>query len=71
MFRLAILRGMPPDPRPQDRRHILFSVKADAQTFPAELWERFLAAVRARGEPSWIVVLRRLIEQYLAQEPRP
>jgi hypothetical protein len=56
--------------RPQDRRHILFSVKADARTFPAELWQRFRATTEARGE-AWVDVLRRLVEQYIRQEPKP
>lgn len=64
----SIFGGM--NERSQDRRHILFSVKADAQTFPAELWQRFKATTEARGEV-WINVLRRLIEQYICQEPKP
>jgi hypothetical protein len=58
-----------PTPRPQrERDKILFSVKEDAGTFPAELWQRFRQTTKDRGEV-WINVLRRLIEQYIAQEP--
>lgn len=52
------------------RRHILFSVKEDPQTFPAATWQAFRAACDRRGE-KWVAVLRRLVEQYMRQEQEP
>jgi hypothetical protein len=58
------------DERRQDRTHTLISIKADAKTFPAELWQRFKQTADARGEKV-IDVLRRCVEQYVSQERRP
>jgi hypothetical protein len=55
---------------PEDGRHILFSVKADKNTFPADVWERFRDTTKARKE-YWVTVLRRLMEEYTKQEPKP
>lgn len=68
MTMFGIVRAM--RDKSEDRKHILFSVKADARTFPAELWERFRATADHRGE-QWIDALRRLIEQYISQGPKP
>jgi hypothetical protein len=56
--------------RPEDRSRTLFSIKADAKTFPAELWQRFKQTAERRGDKV-IEVLRRLIEQYIREEPKP
>lgn len=54
---------------PANRDKILFSVR-DSDRFPGQLWRDFRAACEARREP-WIDVLRRLVAQYIAQEPKP
>lgn len=64
----GIFSGM--NDRPEDRSRTLFSIKADAKTFPAELWHTFRKTAEARGEKV-IEVLRRFIEQYIREEPRP
>ena len=58
-----ILQGMP-----ANRDKILFTVRGDR--FPSELWQAFRAACERRQE-KWIDVLRRLVEQYVRQEPKP
>lgn len=60
-------------PEPKHRRP-LFIVHESPQ-IPRELWERFKVETRARGE-TWIAVLRRAIDRYLAegrhdQDPKP
>jgi hypothetical protein len=46
-------------------RRILFTVQESPQ-LPRELWERFKAETQRRRE-TWIAVLRKAIERYLAE----
>lgn len=67
----GILRNMthrPPDERTRAPR-ILFSVRM-GQSFPAELWQQFLAICDRKGE-TWIVALRRIVHQYVKSETTP
>lgn len=56
---------------PKRNRPILFTVHESPQ-LPRAVWERFKAETQRRGE-TWIAVLRRAIDAYLAngKEPRP
>jgi hypothetical protein len=48
----------------------LFSVKADRNRFPAELWERFKRTAEERGK-RWIDALREAVEQWIARKEKP
>jgi hypothetical protein len=52
------------------RSHTLFSIKADPKTFPAELWHRFRQTAERRGDKV-IDLLRRFVEHYVREEPKP
>lgn len=70
MTRINLRHGKIP-PMPDDyTHHILFSIR-DSPTFPAALWHRFKATVKARADGTPVDVLRRLIERYLDEGPKP
>jgi hypothetical protein len=69
MFRFAILRRMAEKPPPRELGKVLVTVR-DSPRFPADLWQRFRETARERNE-SWIDALRRIVEQYVRQEPKP
>ena len=50
---------------------LLFTVKADKHTFPADVWERFRDTPEGPQGVLDRLLLRRLMEEYSSQEPTP